>query len=416
MSTDRSLAHLARRDWLTYGPLDSIVTPYIEALRNQRYADRTICSYLGCLAHFNFWIKGEEVDLAGVTSALVQRFLLNHLPACTCPSPCYGGIASSGAALRHVLTVLACERPTAVATDPVTVELARFADYLTNLCGMAPATRDSRVQHMRAFLVHTFGTDTPIVSGLSLTQTDAFFAERCARLRPSSLRVLCNSLRSYFRYRALLGEPTDRLAAALPRIADWRRATLPKALSDSELEAFLNAFDCTDPVGQRDYAIARCLLDLGLRGHEVTYLTLESIDWRHATLTISSTKSKRVQQLPLPVSTGEALARYLRQGRPPTTSRMVFVRHRAPCDKPLGVPAIRSSMNRAFVRCGLRDRFCNTHVLRRTTATRLQRSGASVKEIADLLRHQSLDTAGTYAHIDLEGLRAIALPWSGSQP
>ena len=191
---------------------------------------------------------------------------------------------------------------------------------------------------------------------------------------------------------------------------------MPKALSDSELEAFLNAFDCADPVGQRDYAIARCLLDLGLRGHEVTYLTLESIDWRAATLTISGTKSKRVQQLPLPVSTGEALAQYLQQGRPQTTSRMLFVRHRAPFGKPLGVPAIRNSMNRAFVRCGLHDRFCNTHVLRRTTATRLQRSGASVKEIADLLRHQSLDTASTYARVDLERLRSVALPWSGSQP
>jgi integrase len=187
-------------------------------------------------------------------------------------------------------------------------------------------------------------------------------------------------------------------------------------LSDAELEAFLKAFDCADPVGLRDYAMARCLIDLGLRGHEVTYLTLGSVDWRRATLTISSTKSRRAQQLPLPVSTGEAIAQYLRQGRPQTVNRSLFVRHRAPFDKPLSVPAIRSSMNRAFVRCALGDRFCNTHVLRRTTATRLQRSGASVKEIADLLRHQSLDTASAYARIDLEGLRAVALPWPGSKP
>ena len=308
------------------------------------------------------------------------------------------------------------ERATSVAADPVAVELERFGDYLTNTCGVAPVTRDGRVKHVGAFLVQTFGTQTPVISQLSAAQLDAFFAELSSHLRPASLRAICNSLRSYFRYRALLGEPTAALAAALPRIADWRRATLPKVLSDTEVEAFLMAFDCADPVGLRDYAIARCLLDLGLRGHEVTYLTLESLDWRSATLTISSTKSKRVQQLPLPVSTGEAIVQYLRQGRPQTANRSLFVRHRAPFDKPLSVPAIRSSMNRAFVRCALRDRFCNTHVLRRTTATRLQRSGASVKEIADLLRHQSLDTASTYARVDLEGLRAVALPWSGSQP
>ncbi len=416
MPTDTILANLARRDWLTDGPLDSVVISYIEALRHQRYVDHTIGIYLGCLAHFSYWIKIESVDQSIVDASLIERFLLKHLPICTCPAPCYRTVASSGAALRHLLRMLPCERSTTATTDPVAIELEQFGNYLTSVCGVAPATRDRRVQDVGVFLVRTFGTQTPTVSQLSAAQLDVFFAERSANLRPSSLRGVCNSLRSYFRYRALLGESTAGLVAALPRIADWRRSTLPKALSDSELEAFLNAFDCADPVGRRDYAIARCLLDLGLRGHEVTYLTLESIDWRSATLTISGTKSKRVQQLPLPVSTGEALVQYLQQGRPQTTSRMLFVRHRAPFGKPLGVPAIRNAMNRAFVRCGLRDRFCNTHVLRRTTATRLQRAGASVKEIADLLRHRSLDTASTYARVDLERLRSVALPWSGSQP
>ena len=415
MPTDRSFANLARRNWLTDGPLHDVVTPYIEVLRNQRYADHTIGTYLGCLAHFSFWIKTEPVESPSIDTSLVNRFLLKHLPICACPAPCYGSVASSGAALRHLLRMLPCNRPTTTAMDPVAIELQQFAIYLTSVCGVAPATRDRQVKDVSAFLVRTFSTQPPILAQVLVAQLDAFFAERSAHLRPASLRGVCNSLRSYFRYRALLGESTAGLAAALPRIADWRRRTLPKALSDSEQEAFLKAFDCTDPVGQRDYAIARCLLDLGLRGHEVTYLTLESIDWRSATLTISCTKSRRVQQLPLPVSTGEALVQYLRRGRPQTSSRMLFVRHRAPFDKPLSVPAIRNSMNRAFIRCGLRDRFCNTHVLRRTTATRLQRSGASVKEIADLLRHQSLDSASTYARVDLERLRSVALPWSGSQ-
>ena len=303
----------------------------------------------------------------------------------------------------------------ATSVGPVAVELERFGEYLSNICGLAPVTRDRRVHHVGTFLVREFGVSTPLITALSPTRLDTFFAELSSHLRPASLRVVSSSLRSYFRYRALLGESTAALTAALPRIADWRRPTLPKALSEAELDAFLKAFDRADPVGLRDYAIARCLIDLGLRGHEVTYLTLESVNWRSATLTISSTKSKRVQQLPLPVSTGEAIAQYLRQGRPQTVNRALFVRHRAPFDTPLGVPTIRNSMNRAFVRCGLRDQFCNTHVLRRTMATRLQRSGASVKEIADLLRHQSLDTASTYARVDLEGLRAVALAWPGSQ-
>lgn len=76
--------------------------------------------------------------------------------------------------------------------------------------------------------------------------------------------------------------------------------------------------------------MARCLVDLGLRGHEVTYLTMDSVNWRRGTITVSCTKSKREQQLPLPEFTGEAIAQYLRLGRPQTVNRDLFVRHTVP--------------------------------------------------------------------------------------
>ena len=415
MPTDPCLATLVRRDWLDAGPLGHLIDPYIGALRGQRYGERTIRGYVGCLAHFCHWMACDAIAWSAPEAvSLVERFLRDHLPTCVCPAPCYGSVASSGAALRHLLKLLPASQLASVLTDPVTVELERFGEYLSNTCGLAPVTCDRRLHIVGCFLVRAFGTRAPTVSQIASVQLDEFFAELSTHLQPASLRTACNSLRSYFRYRALLGDSTAGLAAALPRVADWQRTTLPKVLSDAELEAFLATFDLTDPVGLRDYAIARCLLDLGLRGQEVTYLTLESLDWRQATLTISGTKSKRVQQLPLPAVTGEAIARYLREGRPTQSqNRALFVRHRAPFDRPLGVPAIRNAMNRAFVRCGLRDRFCNTHVLRRTAATRLHRAGASIKEIADLLRHQSLDTARVYARVDLVGLRAVAMPWPG---
>lgn len=114
------------------------------------------------------------------------------------------------------------------------------------------------------------------------------------------------------------------------------------------------------------------------------------------------------------MQTGEALAHYLREGRPQTESRVLFIRHRAPFGVPLGVAAIRSAMNRAFARCALADQFCNTHVLRRSMATRLQKTGVSIKEIADVLRHRDVNTARVYARVDLDRLRTVALPWPGS--
>lgn len=88
MPTDRSLAKHVRHDWLTDGPLDCIVTLYIEVLRSQRYVDHTIGLYLGCLAHFSFWIKTELAESPDIDASLVKRFLIEHLPICTCPAPC----------------------------------------------------------------------------------------------------------------------------------------------------------------------------------------------------------------------------------------------------------------------------------------------------------------------------------------
>ena len=135
------------------------------------------------------------------------------------------------------------------------------------------------------------------------------------------------SLRSYFRLKASQGESTKALIAALPRVAQWRLSGLPETLSVIEIKRLLRAFDRRTATGRRDYAITRCLLDLGLRRAEVAQLQLEDVDWRNGTLTIHG-KGKRIDVSPLPPMTGQAITDYLRHGRPETTRRELFVRHR----------------------------------------------------------------------------------------
>ena len=233
--------------------------------------------------------------------------------------------------------------------------------------------------------------------------------------QPGSLGVIRSGLQSYFRYRAMRGDSIESLSAALPVLACRDEEKLIKTLTAAQLDRFLGSFDLTHPAGLRDFAMARCLSDLGLRGQEVTQLALDDIDWRAGTLTLHRTKGQRVRVLPLPVTAGAAISEYLRKGRPKTCSRRLFVRHRAPFDKPLGRHVVANAMNRAFAHSGLGSRFSGTHVLRRTLATRLQRCGCSLKAIADLLGHRELQTTTRYAKVDFERLRRIALPWAGRQ-
>jgi integrase/recombinase XerD len=415
MTTEACLARLVRRDWLTDGPLNERITPYIEALQVRCYADGTIGAYLRCLAHFSHWLEGEELTAPSVDRALVEWFLRYHLPVCACPAPCRSCVHEMRAALHHLLAVLPGPEDHWAPMDSIASELDHFGDYLRDTCGLAPATCFYRTRHVGAFLASRFGSDAVQIEQLTAADMDIFLHRLAARWKPASCHVICTSLRSYLRYRAMLGDDTRILSETLPQITDSGRRHPPKVLSDIELDRFLHAFDRADPAGLRDYAIARCLVDLGLRGDEVTHLTLDALNWQSAMVTLTRTKSQRVQLLPLPVQTGDALAQYLHDGRPRTDRREVFVRHRAPFGVPLGTAAIRNAMNRAFVRSGLADRFCNTHVLRRSMATRLQKTGVPIKEIADVLRHRDLNTARVYARVDLERLRTVALPWPGGK-
>lgn len=404
----------ATNNELPGSPLSSIAQAYLDALRAQQYSEHTVDRYLGVLDHFDHWMGVNGLRLQDIDATMGDRFVRSHLPTCSCSLKLHASVGESRAALRHLLKLFpdSLSEPSSLA-DPIAAELEQFADYLRNVRGVRSGTVVYFCRDVGALLSHCF-KDIPIEPHhLRTIQIDSFLRSAGLRMQTSSLQVVCTSLRSYFRYRSLKGDVTEKLSASLPRFPH-RNQRLPKTLSETQLAAFLKAFDLSNPVELRDYAIARCLLDLGLRGDEVTHLTLESLDWRNATLTLNSTKSIRAQRLPLPAGTGEVIAKYLHDARPQTADRRLFVRHRAPVGKPLDPAAIRNAMNRTFERCGLRDQFCNTHVLRRTMATRLQRAGVSVKEIADLLRHGDLDTAKTYARVDVENLRKVALPWPGS--
>ena len=131
-----------------------------------------------------------------------------------------------------------------------------------------------------------------------------------------------------------------------------------------------------------------------LRSCEVAKLGLDDIDWRAGTVTLRGTKSRREDILPLPVATGRAIADYLKFERPQTTNRAVFVRHIAPRDQPIGPDVVGKAIRQAYVRAGLP--YTRAHLLRHTMASRLLEGGSSLKEVADVLRHRSLNTTLIY--------------------
>jgi site-specific recombinase XerD len=187
-------------------------------------------------------------------------------------------------------------------------------------------------------------------------------------------------------------------------------------LNEGPLAVHVDAFK--QYLTQRGYArnsFANCM---GSVAHFAQWIdrrcVLDDIDWRAGTITLRHTKGRREDVLPLPATTGTAIAAYLKDARPKTSNRAVFVRHLAPRDRPVGPDLVRKTIRQAYARAGLP--YTRSHLLRHTMANRLLAGGSSLKEVADVLRHRSLNTTLIYAKLDSRKLVDVALPWPGSMP
>jgi site-specific recombinase XerD len=184
-------------------------------------------------------------------------------------------------------------------------------------------------------------------------------------------------------------------------------------LSETEINWLLTF--CTDQTatGRRNYAILSLLSRLGLRAKEVARLRLEDIDWINGSLLARSSKTHCQRILPLPQDVGEALLAYLRNGRPQTTDREVFLTALPPYRPLKTSAAISVTVKRLMARAGIKRQSAGAHLLRHSAATQMVNRGASFKEVADVLGHRQLQTTGIYAKLDLAALSEVALPWPG---
>ena len=278
--------------------------------------------------------------------------------------------------------------------------------------GLRPRTLRGRARLVQMLVRAALGEDPVEPARLAPADVVAFITSLRGRFSPASMQTVRSTLRSFFQFLRFRGFCGDELEAALPAVAHWRLATLPRALTDQQVGQVLASFNAPRPCRQRDHAIVQCLSTLGLRPGEVASLSLDDIDWRGGTIEVPTRKNRRGAMLPLPRVLGEALVDYLRGERPATDERRVFVKHLGMHrGMPISSTAVSSVVARALRRAAVDAPLAGAYVFRHTVASRMVQQGASLKEVADVLGHRSLDTTAIYAKLDLPRLREVALPW-----
>ena len=396
---------------LRFGPLGSHIDSFAQILEVQGYKKSTAKYKITIVADFSRWLDQQGFNFTELDEITLSEFLL------------FRGRRGSifkiePPTLRDLLKHL---RKTGVVPDAVRFDddnhrriECGFAKYLAQERGLEQITIDSYLPIARKFLSDQFGTGPIVLNDLHPSDIVRFIL-RCTETvgSKSAQRIVC-SLRSFFRFLYHQGETAIDLSPSALTVANRRLSELPKFLEPEQVECLLQSCNQDTLVGRRDYVILLLMARLGLRAGDVVHMTLDDIDWEVGELIVCG-KSDRQERLPLAQDVGQALAKYLCDGRPPCSSRRVFIRIKAPHKGFSSSVAICNIVRRALRRAKLNPAFKGSHLLRHSLATQMLRAGASLAEIGEILRHQKLDTTQIYAKVDLAALSALARPWPGGE-
>ncbi len=393
----------------SFGPLSSFIKPYLAQVREQGYAVGSLYEQIHVLKVCDRWLKHTGHDVRDLDEAVMQD-CLRRVSQRGC------GKNAGASTLRRLLGMLRRMgvTPAAKAEQPSPLQqlVHGYERFLLDERNLA----SDSIAHMRLFarrfLAEKCGDDPLKLSTLRAPDVTAFIQRHAHEHSPFYARHLVRATRSFLRYLYYKELVNADLSLAVPTVARWRLSTLPKHLSAAQVRQLLRHCDRSTALGRRDYAILLLLARLGLRAGEVVKLRLEDIDWENARITVCG-KGGKWAQLPLPADVAKAVARYLRQDRPRCACRRLFIRDYAPREGFRRAGAIANLVKRALAKAGVASARKGAHLLRHSLATDMLRKGASLGEIGEVLRHQSSDTTAIYAKVDLNSLRALALPWPG---
>jgi len=389
---------------LMTGPLTPFADAYRAELRERGYTVRSAVCELRQVARLSCWLAVQGLTVAELSAARVDEFLVWQRAEGRYRSQwSRPGLMCLLEMLRG-LGALAAEEG-AAPSSPTGVLMARFERYLVAERGLAAGTVVLYRRSARRFL-EGLPADRGL-AGLAAGDVTAAVLREAEVVSVSAAQNFVKGVRSFLRFCFVEGMVDRDFSQAALLVRGRSSSTLPRGISRADARALLGSCDRRQALGRRDYAIIITLLRLGLRRSEVAGLRLDDIDWRVGELVVVG-KGARQDRLPLPADVGQAIAAYLRRGRPRSGRREVFLRSKAPYD-PIASGTVASTVRRACRRAGIAE--VGSHPLRHTAACEMVAANVPLVRIGQVLRHRSLQSTAIYARVDVERLRLLAAPW-----
>lgn len=396
-------------------PRGALFDGFARGLSQAGYVMQIARRYLRAAEHLIAWINRRSLPLEQLDEVALARFA-RHIRRCRCPE--YGPVRRAtvlpGAHifLKYVrdigLTITSEPRP--APHEPVL--LTAFCQWMRQEHGTSERTLTMYRPDICRFLT-CVGNDPNHIDAAALR---TFVLDKHRTAGASMVRTCVQALRMFVRFLIASGQCRTCLDAAIPSIAYWDQATLPRYLAADDVERVLVSSRRATPVGRRNRAILLLLARLGLRGGDIVQLRFGDIDWKDGWIHVCG-KGHRPTRLPLTHEVGQGIVAYLQEGRPRVSTDALFVTCRAPFRAFANSSTVSQLVVEELRRAGVaRPSRGAAHLLRHSLATTLLREGASLQQIGVLLRHRSVKTTQIYTKVDVAALREIAQPWPEVSP
>lgn len=393
------------------GPLSDDRCRYLAHCASQQMAQRTlrgIATYLLIVARELRLADrpGEHITRTEIAAA-AARWANRHPRPPAMRDTRLARLRFTGHAARWLAFLGRLQLPVA-APRPSADHVAQFSDYMLRERGLSPHTIAYRCRSVEDFLDRLttagLGLDT-----LTVAQVDDLLARRVqeGEYARVTVQTYASTLRAFFRFAEARGWCRPGVASAVMAPRVFPHEGLPAGLSWADVNRALAGLAGEKPAHIRDRALVLLLAVYGLRAGEAVALRLSDFDWERELLTVPHGKGPKPRTYPLCRPVGDAVLRYLREVRPASARREVFLTLRAPF-RPLPRGGLGAAVARRLRALGTTLPHYGPHALRHACATHLVERGLSLKEIGDHLGHQCPETTRIYAKVDLAGLRVVA--------
>lgn len=394
---------------LPHGSIGPYLDDFISHLESIGYKQSTIDGYIGSISHFGWWCKSQGKNVEEIYDSTVAAFGKHN---CVCPGNRSHKFVSNKYLKRvhrfieFLQNIGVLERPaSAVETrEPI---LSDFKDWLFINRGLSRYTIDKYVRLVNK-LLPSLGNNPYSYNAREIRQVISKEICQCSR---AQAKTIITALRAYLRYLATKGQGTPDLSEAVPSVAEWRLASMPRYIDSDSIKCLIDSCDLNTIHGIRDRAVLLLLSRLGLRAGDIADMRIDDLNWVDGTVRVRG-KGRADVLLPVSQDVGDSILEYLENARPKVPIDKVFLCTNAPYRAFASTASVSDIVRLALKRAGIENAPSRgANLLRHSAATMMLRNGATLETISAVLRHRSADMSAYYAKVDINMLKMIARPW-----